>query len=119
MTGEPAPIVPIEQRAVDFYGDIVYAALLDIAGEEHIYVPLRPICEGLGLDWRSQRHRIRRDDILSDVVQGVVIMTPLRQMGGEVALKRCWPSLSSFSTGGSSESRPTRPSPSCERRSGL
>jgi hypothetical protein len=71
-------LAPIEQREVEFYDDRIVAVLLPVEGQEQpaIYVPVRPVCEFLGLDWRSQRHRIDRDPVLSEVKQGVVIMTP-------------------------------------------
>ena len=36
------------------------------------YVPMKQIVENIGLDWRAQRKRILRDDVLSE---GVVIIT--------------------------------------------
>jgi hypothetical protein len=47
-----------------------------------IYVPLRPICEALGVDWTAQYRRLKRDEILSRL-QGVAVMaTP----GGNQAM---------------------------------
>jgi hypothetical protein len=37
-------------------------------GLSGVYVILKPIAEALGLDWRGQRQRIMRDDVLSCVV---------------------------------------------------
>ena len=73
-TGE---ITPIEQRSVDFHGDQLVAVLV-AAGEDSptIYAPVRPLCELLGVNWASQRQRIRRDPVLSDAAQGVVVITP-------------------------------------------
>lgn len=71
------PIVALQQREIDFYGDQIVAALVPAEGQPQpaIYVPVRPICEYLGLDWSSQRQRIDRDPVLSEVRQGVVITT--------------------------------------------
>ena len=71
------PITALQQREIDFYGDQIVAALVPAEGQPQpaIYVPVRPICEYLGLDWSSQRQRIDRDPVLSDVRQGVVVMT--------------------------------------------
>jgi len=44
-------LIPTEQRSVDFYGDELVAVLV----EEELYVPIRPICEYLGLSWPGQR----------------------------------------------------------------
>lgn len=38
------------------------------------YTAMKPICENIGIDWRSQRQRILRDDVLSQAV--VMITTP-------------------------------------------
>ncbi len=35
-----------------------------------LYVPVRPICENLGLSWGSQRNRIYRDEVLRDELRG-------------------------------------------------
>lgn len=43
------------------------------------YVLMKPICENIGLDWRSQLKRIKRNHVLS---QGVVVMTT-PSTGGE------------------------------------
>ena len=71
------PIAALQQREIDFYGDQIVAALVPEEGQTQpaIYVPVRPICEYLGLDWSSQRQRIDRDPVLSEVRQGVVITT--------------------------------------------
>lgn len=39
---------------------------------EKPYVVMKPICENIGLDWRSQLKRIKRNQVLN---QGVVMMT--------------------------------------------
>jgi len=72
------PIEALQQREIDFYGDQIVAALVPGEGQQQpvIYVPVRPICEYLGLDWSSQRQRIDRDPVLSEARQGVVITTP-------------------------------------------
>lgn len=70
-------LVPIEERQVDFYGDDITAALVEVGNQEQpqIYVPLRPLCDYLGLDWSSQLKRTRRDEVLADALNSVVIMT--------------------------------------------
>lgn len=68
-------LVTIEQRDVAFYDDVITAVLVDVDGRPVVYVPLRPLCDYLGVDWSSQRQRINRDPVLSDVVQGVVVTT--------------------------------------------
>lgn len=53
---------------IPFHGDVLWAVRRD----EKVFVALRPISEALGLDWKSQHSRVRRDTILTE---GVVIMT--------------------------------------------
>ncbi len=62
---------PAEQKTVLFYEDEITAVRLDTGD---VLIPLRPIVDGLGLDWSAQRQRINRDPVLADV-QGVVVIT--------------------------------------------
>jgi hypothetical protein len=64
MADEPV-LNPIDARTVDFYGDQILAVLVMIHGQQDIYVPLRPLCEYLGLNWSGQLQRRRRDEVLS------------------------------------------------------
>ncbi len=68
MTDTPV-LTPLEERTVDFYGDAIMAFALDIAGGREIYVPLRPLCEYLGLSWNAQRERIHRDPVLDEALR--------------------------------------------------
>lgn len=65
-------LVPIEQKSVEFYEDQVMAVRL---ADGNVLVPLRPIVEGLGLDWASQTRRIGRDPILSEESRVCVVVT--------------------------------------------
>lgn len=78
-TGKGTAIVPAEQRTVEFHGDELIAVLVPIEGqaEPAIYVPVRPLCDYLGLDWSAQRRRIMRDEVLAAEVMSVAIMTTL------------------------------------------
>lgn len=69
-------LVPLEQKAVIFYDDEVTAVLADEGGRQQIYVPVRPLCDYLGLNWSGQQQRINRDPVLSDVKGVCVIHTP-------------------------------------------
>lgn len=60
-------LIPTEQKNIDFYGDDLIAVSLE--GEP--YVPLRPICDVLGVAWTGQRQRIMRDAVLSEAVATV------------------------------------------------
>ncbi len=67
-------LVPSEQKTVTFYDDQITAVL---AKDGTVYIPIRPICELIGVDWNGQRRRINRDAVLSEEIQGVdVTSTP-------------------------------------------
>lgn len=65
----------IEQKTVLFYEDDVTAVIIDADGRRQVYIPLRSICDRLGLDWSAQTRRINRDEILAEEVLGVAVMT--------------------------------------------
>jgi ferritin-like metal-binding protein YciE len=71
MSNEKA-LVPVEQKTVEFYEDEVTAVRL-ASGE--VFVPIRPIVEGLGLDWAAQTRRINRDPILAEETKPCVVVT--------------------------------------------
>ena len=62
----------LEERQVTFYDDTILAILVRIGGETLVVVPVRPICQVLGIDWSSQRKRITREEVLKSCV---VILT--------------------------------------------
>jgi hypothetical protein len=66
-------MTPVEERQIDFYGTTIYAVIQE---DGRIMVPIRPICEGLGIDWSAQWRRIGRDEVLSEVLGVAVITTP-------------------------------------------
>lgn len=71
-------LVPVEQKTVIFYDDEIPAVLVYVEGRQQVFVPLRPICDFLGVDWSGQLQRIRRDPVLAEEVRGVVVTpTPL------------------------------------------
>lgn len=61
---------------INFHDDTLYAS--KSAGG--IYVSIKPICDRLGLDWRAQQKRLRRDPILNE---GVSIMDTAFVGGGQ------------------------------------
>jgi len=80
-------LVPIEEKYVDFYGDALTAALVQEKDEARVYVPVRPICENLGLAWPSQYSRIKRDAVLSEAATSVTVtVTEAGQRGAMVCL---------------------------------
>ncbi len=58
--------MPIEQKEVIFYDDKIIVVQVE---DGTVYVPLRPICDLLGIQWSAQRRRINRDEILLEVVR--------------------------------------------------
>lgn len=68
-------LIPIEQKAVIFYDDEITAVLVKVDDRETIYVPVRPLCDYLGLNWDGQRRRMNRDAVLSEEVMSVVVTT--------------------------------------------
>jgi hypothetical protein len=71
---EPVPQVPMVPGAgqalvAEFDGDKI--DVIEYAGQ--FFVPMKPICEAIGLDWPSQRKLIERDPVLGSVM--VVLTT--------------------------------------------
>lgn len=66
-------LTPLEQRTIVFYDDELTAVVVDDGGRRVVYVPIRPICDYLGVDWSGQRQRINRDPVLSDVMRSMSV----------------------------------------------
>jgi len=77
MSDESTAFVAIQERGVDFHGDEILATLVEVEGIRQVYIPLRPICDYLGLDWSAQLQRLKRDAVLSEVMSSVVITPTL------------------------------------------
>lgn len=65
----------IEQKTVLFYDDDLVAIR---AGDNHVYVSLRHLCQALGIDTQGQTRRIRRQKILERGFGQFPIMTAER-----------------------------------------
>ncbi len=86
MTDQPT-LEPIDERHIDFYGDDLTAVLVPTAPAPEIYVPIRPLCEYLGLAWSGQYERIKRDEVLREAMRGVrITRTPGRGGGTQELL---------------------------------
>lgn len=72
---EPSALIPAEQREVAFYEDMVVAVRL---ADGRVFVPVKPICDLLGVDWAGQYRRIRRDPVLSEAAQPVDVTSTRR-----------------------------------------
>jgi hypothetical protein len=80
-------LTPLEQKTVVFYGDEITAVLVEVEGRQKIYVPVRPICEFLGVAWSPQLRRINRDPILStSSISVTVTVTESGQRGQVICL---------------------------------
>jgi hypothetical protein len=58
-------LVVKEQHEIAFYGDRVIAIKVEDGG---IYIPIRPICDLMGLSWTGQYDRLQRDEVLSEEI---------------------------------------------------
>lgn len=61
----------IEQKQVAFYEDEITAVIVESDGQREVYVPVRPICDYLGVGWTGQYERLQRDAVLADVTATV------------------------------------------------
>ena len=81
MSADSTVLIPSQQRTVEFYGDTILGLVVSGNDTNELYVPLRPICDYLGLSWSGQFERIKRDEVLSEELRDVrVSRTP--QEGG-------------------------------------
>lgn len=85
MTEEKA-LISREQKQILFYEDQITAVVVESGVSQQIFVPLRPICDALGLSWSGQRDRIARDAVLSEVVTGVRVTRTPDQGGSQEML---------------------------------
>lgn len=58
--------------AVNFRQDTLFA----IERPDGVYVAIKPICDAVGVTWRKQLERLKRDPILSEGITMVVIPSP-------------------------------------------
>lgn len=75
-------LIAAAERVVDFYGDPIRGLIVLAEDQPTVYVPLRPICGYLGLDWSAQYRRLHRDPVLCDVVCSVAL-TATNPLGGD------------------------------------
>jgi hypothetical protein len=81
MSADSTVLIPSQQRSVEFYGDTILGLVVAGDDENELFVPIRPICEFLGLSWAGQFERIKRDEVLAAEIRDVrVTRTP--QEGG-------------------------------------
>lgn len=66
-------------QTVDFHGQ----TLIAIPKDGQLYVGMKVICENIGIDWRSQRQRIMRNEVMK---AGVVMITTPSKGGKQETL---------------------------------
>ena len=66
-------LVLLEEHAIIFYDAKLTAVLVGVGEEEQFFVPVRPLCDSLGVDWFAPRKRIVGDAVLSEAVRSVVV----------------------------------------------
>ena len=75
-------LMPVVQKEVVFYEDTIVAVRLD---DGDVYVPIRPICDNLGVTLAGQRERINRDPVLAEMATSVSV-TLTQQARGMICL---------------------------------
>jgi hypothetical protein len=88
---EEIALVPVEQKTAIFYDDEIPVVLVEDGKHRQIFVPLRPICDFLGIDWSGQRQRIMRDPVLSGEAVPCVVITPSQGQPDQRREVQCLP----------------------------
>jgi hypothetical protein len=78
----------LEQKTVEFYGDEIIAVR---AHDDTVFVPVRPICDLLGVSWSSQQNRINRDEVLSTVAETISVFVTNTQGADQRRAMLCLP----------------------------
>ena len=72
---ESKSLVAVEQREVEFYEDTIVAVRLP---DQSIFIPVKPICDLVGVDWGGQYRRIQRDPVLSEEIRRIDVTSTRR-----------------------------------------
>lgn len=75
-------LIPAVQKDVVFYEDTIVAVRME---DGQVYVPIRPMCDNLGVTLAGQRERINRDPVLAEVATSVSV-TLTQQARGMICL---------------------------------
>jgi hypothetical protein len=70
---ESNPLVSVDQKSVEFYGDELTAVRAD---DGRVYTSLRHMCQALDVDTTGQRQRIQRHKVLNNGLGVCKIQTP-------------------------------------------
>ena len=85
---EEKGLTVVEQKQVEFYGDQIIAVQMK---DGDVLVPIRPICDLVGVTWPSQRNRIGRDAVLSVEARNVSVFVTNTQGQGQRREMLCLP----------------------------
>jgi len=80
------PLIPVEERTLVFYGDNLVAFEVLENEQPKVYIPLKLISDHLGLSWTGQFERVKRDPVLSEVVQGLRVTRPAAEGGSQTVM---------------------------------
>ena len=69
MTDDKA-LIPVEEKLIVFYSDELTAVRME---DGEIFVPVRRLCDNLGLTWPPQWQRIQRNEVLKEAVRSVIV----------------------------------------------
>ena len=72
---EEKKLIVAEQKEVAFYEDVIVAVRL-IDG--NVFIPVKPVCDLLGVDWGGQYRRIQRDPVLSEEARRIDVTSTRR-----------------------------------------
>lgn len=72
---EEQALIPIEQKQIVFYDDELTTVVVEGSRGRVVYVPIRPICDILGVDWSAQYRRTKRDPVLAEELTPCVVIT--------------------------------------------
>lgn len=78
----------IDQKLVPFYDDQILAVRVR---DGSVYVPIRPICDLLGIDSAGQRRRIQRDPVMSELCRPCDVITTSQGQPPQVREMFCIP----------------------------
>lgn len=66
-------LIPVEERTIVFYEDELTAVLVHVDDQDQVFVPVRPLCDYLGVVWSAQYRRLSRDPVLSEAQATVAV----------------------------------------------
>jgi hypothetical protein len=84
MSGDA--LMPHVQKQILFYGDRIVAVQLE---DGEVYVPVRQMCDLLGIGYQGQIDRIRRDPVLQKYEQQVTVEADGGSRGGGAQATNC------------------------------